>query len=104
MPKAIKPMTKMEIVKTLAANTGLSGTKITEVFDHLLALGEGEMRSKGVFNVPGFVRLKRVEQAARSERKGRSPKDGSEIIIPARGARKIVRAKPYAEMQDAVGR
>ncbi len=89
-------MTKTELVKKVAEkaeiNQNLSATVIEAVFESLSeSLGQGDN-----FNMIGFGSLKVVE---RNERRGRNPKTGEEITIPAQ---KTVRFSPGKKLKELV--
>ncbi len=83
-----KPMTKSEIVSTLADKTGLTKKDVNTVLGELTELAYKE--AKRGFTIPGIGKLVVVSQKAR---KGRNPATGEEIRIPAKKALKFRVAK-----------
>ena len=74
-------MTKADMIKALQEKAGLQTKAQTEtVFDSLLDLVAGVLKSEGTIALQGFGSFKVVERAAR---KGRNPRTGEEIMIPA---------------------
>ena len=88
--------TKKDIVKEIAARTGLTqvDTKrvVQQTFDAILdALvqeGRIELRNFGVFTVK-----------TRAERKARNPRTGAEVMV---AAKKVVTFKPGRKMEELI--
>lgn len=79
MAKARKPLTKAQIVTTLAEQTDLPKNKVKELLEKLAELSYKE--SKLGFTIPGIGKM--VLQKYK-KRKGRNPQTGEPLIIPAR--------------------
>ena len=90
-------MTKKEMAKAIAEETGLTQNQVQEVvrrvFDGitetLVREGRIELRNFGVFEV-----------RERKPRKARNPRTGQNVKVPAR---LVVSFKPGREMQQRVG-
>ncbi len=87
-------MTKDELVRSVSRevdmNQGLISKAIDSVFSNLKeSLGKGDS-----FRMVGFGSFRVVERA---ERRGRNPKTGEEIVIPAR---KTVRFAPGKDLKE----
>src|SRR5574337_706615 len=87
-----KPMSKNTMLKTLADNTGMSKKEVVGVIDELMALAYREA-PKG-FTFPGLGKLLLKD---RKKRKGRNPRTGESIIIPAKKVVKFRLAKAAKE-------
>ena len=88
MTNGKKPLTKAQIVSTLADSTGLSKKQINEV---LVAQSElAYKEAKSGYTIPGIGKLVVV---ARKARKGRNPATGEVIKIPAKKVLKFRVAK-----------
>src|SRR5438270_352753 len=89
-----KPATKSATYQKLAEATGLTRKQVTGFFDELTNLIKQELGKKGpgVFNLPGLIKIKRVEKKATPARPGRNPQTGEEIMIKAKPKRTVVRA------------
>jgi DNA-binding protein HU-beta len=85
---AAKPMTKAQIMTTLAEKTDLPKKKVVEVMDALRDLAYKEAK-KG-FTIPGIGKLVVVKRKART---GRNPQTGESIKIPAKTTLKFRVAK-----------
>ncbi|GAB4148220.1 MAG: HU family DNA-binding protein [Planctomycetaceae bacterium] len=101
---AAKPMTKTEILNTLAEKTGLSKKDVASVFDSLSELiGQNiGKRGPGVFNVPGLMKITVQRKPATKEREGINPFTGEPTIFKAKPARNVVKIRPLKGLKDMV--
>lgn len=83
-----KPLTKAQLITTLAESTGLSKKEIIAVMDAQMALAYTE--AKNGFTIPGIGKLVVVNRKARM---GRNPATGETISIPAKRVLKFRVAK-----------
>jgi nucleoid DNA-binding protein len=99
-----KPATKTATYADLAERTGLSKKDVAKFFDELGSLIKQELSKKGpgVFNIPGLIKIKRVEKPATKARKGRNPQTGEEITIKAKPKRTIVKALALKALKEMV--
>lgn len=74
-------MTKGDLINEIASKTGLSKTKAGEVIEALIST-VGETLSTG--EKVSLVGFGTWETSTRQARKGRNPKNGAEIEIPAK--------------------
>ena len=81
-------MTKAELVEALQEMTGVSKKKTAEILDSVFTNVQGAITRDGGFSYPGFGTFKVTERKAR---KGRNPKTGAPLDIPAS---KTVKFKP----------
>ena len=88
MAKANKPLTKAQLMSTLAEKTGIAKKDITNVMCTLVELAYKE--AKLGFTIPGLGKL--VVQK-RKARMGRNPQTGQPIKIPAKKVLKFRIAK-----------
>jgi len=93
---ANQKMTQTQLVKTLAASSGLANKAAKEFLEHLATLAVGEVKKNGLFVLPGIGRLVRVDRKART---GRNPATGESIKIPAK---KVVRFRVAKAAKDAI--
>lgn len=100
----VKPMTKSEITKQLAEETGIAKKDVVTLMESLDSLVRGQLSKKGpgVFTFPGLVKLRTIERPATPARQGRNPATGETIMIKAKPARKVVKASPLKALKDAV--
>ena len=99
-----KPATKSATYQKLADATGLTRKQVTALFDELVNLIKQELSKKGpgVFNVPGLLKIKRVEKKATPARQGINPRTGETITIKAKPKRTDVRVRALKALKDMV--
>ena len=83
-----KPLSKAQIIASLAESTGLSKKEIVGVLNAQMELAYGE--AKNGYTIPGIGKLVVV---ARKARMGRNPATGETIHIPAKKVLKFRVAK-----------
>ena len=83
-----KPLTKSQIIATLAENSGLTKKEIISVLNAQMELAYVE--AKNGYTLPGIGKLVVV---ARKARMGRNPATGETIHIPAKSVLKFRVAK-----------
>ena len=89
-------MNKMDLIAVVAEETDLSKAKATEVVDAVFGAIEKSLKQKDEVRLVGFGTF---VTAAREASKGRNPRTGEEIDIPASNA---VRFKPGKTLKDAI--
>lgn len=99
-----KPMTRAQIVSTIADDTGLTRKDVGAVFESLnktikKSLGRS---GPGVFNMNGLVKVTKVSKPATKERPGVNPFTGEAIMIKAKPARKVVKVTALKALKDMV--
>lgn len=87
-------MTKAQIVRELSEKTSLAKKDIENVLDMLASMAYKHVKSDGLFVLPGFGKLVKVNRAARM---GRNPATGASIQIPAKTVVKFRVAKAAKE-------
>jgi DNA-binding protein HU-beta len=88
-------MTKAEFVKTLKEKTGLSTLAQAEAaYENLFAIIKAGLKKGDAVSITGFGSFKVVKRKAR---KGRNPRTGQEIKIPASKAVKFMPGKALKE-------
>ncbi len=99
-----KAWTKTRILSHLAETSGLAATQVKSLFAELGVVAERHLKkgSVGVFTIPSLVRLRVTMRAKSKARQGRNPFTGEEITIPAKPARKALRARPVKAIKDKV--
>lgn len=90
-----KPLTKAQIIATLADNTGLSKKEIKNVMEAQQNLAYREAK-RGGYTIPGIGKLVVVNRKAR---KGRNPATGEAIMIPAK---KVLKFRVAKAAKDAI--
>jgi len=88
-------MTKAEIVKKLKEEAGLATLAQAEAaYEKLFAIIAGTLKNGEAIAISGFGSFKTVKRAAR---KGRNPRTGKDIQIPASTAVKFTPGKALKE-------
>lgn len=98
-----KPLSKSEILNALAENTGMSRKEVGTVIEALEELiKENVSGGPGVFNMPGLLKIYVHTRPASKERMGRNPATGEEMVIAARPAKKVVKARPLKKLKELI--
>jgi len=87
-------MTKEELVKSVSKRMEISQSQASKGIDAMFAVLKESLGKGDSYRMIGFGTFKVVE---RSERKGRNPRTGEEITIPAQ---KTVRFLPGKELKE----
>ena len=103
---ASKPMTKTEILNSLADGSGLSKKEIGTVFDELAALIRSNLSKKGPgsFNIPGLMKIVVIDKKATPAKKGvPNPfRPGELMDVAAKPARRTVKVRPLKGLKEMV--
>ncbi|QDU81615.1 DNA-binding protein HRL53 [Polystyrenella longa] len=99
-----KPMSKSEILTALAEGTELSKKEVSSVLDELTKLIGQSLSKKGsgVFNLPGLMKITRINKPATKARKGINPFTGEETTFKAKPARNVIKVRPLKGLKDMV--
>jgi len=87
-------MNRRELVEGIMRHAGISKANVARFYEGLVELARRELLRNGQFVLPGLGVL-RVRR--RSARRGRNPRTGESIHIPAR---KVVRFKAYGALDE----
>jgi len=100
---ADKPLSKSEILNSLAESTGLSRKDVQNVLDELETLiGKCLTEGAQIFNLPGLLKIYVHHKKATEEREGRNPATGEPIIIKAKPATKVVKVRPLKKLKEMI--
>ena len=101
---ASKPMSKSDVLNSLAQDTELSRKQVAGVLNALSALIARNVGKKGpgVFAVPGLMKITVQHKPATKPRKGINPFTGQEMMFKAKPARNVVRIRPLKSLKDMV--
>ncbi len=89
-------MNKAELIHSIAEETGMKKSDVEKVLNAFVATVKGTLADSQEVRILGFGTFKVAE---RSARKGRNPRTGEEMVIPAR---KVVKFRPGQALQAAV--
>ena len=100
------PLTKSQIVRTIAEDTGLSRRDVAAVLKSLgeLIRSHVKPRSCGLFRLPGMLRISVVRKPAAKARKGvPNPfRPGETMDVPAKPASRRVRIYALKGLRDMI--
>ena len=102
---AIKePMTKTQLLTSLAEETGLSKKECSLVLDELANTIHRHLKKRGAgtFTMPGLMKIKTQRKPAVKARKGINPFTGEETMFKAKPARNVVKVQPLKGLKDMV--
>ena len=93
-------MSKGGLAEAIAAATGHKKAEVSKVLEELTAIGTKEVKSKGIFTLPGLARIKtRVKPATKA---GKRVMFGKEVAVKAKPATTVVKAFPVAALKSAI--
>lgn len=76
--------------------------QVRRVLESVASLAEAEVKQGKPFVLPGVARIRIAFRKALPRRKGRNPATGEEIMLKARKAGQVVRARPVKALKDAL--
>jgi nucleoid DNA-binding protein len=99
---AAKPLTKSEILASIAETTELSRKQVASVFEALSDLIKKNVGKKGPgkFVVPGLMKIVVIQKPATKAHKGINPFTKQEQMFKAKPARKVVKVRPMKALKD----
>jgi nucleoid DNA-binding protein len=97
-----KPSTKSEILGHISDKTDLSRKQVSAVFDELAVLIKRDLKSSGLFNVVGLMKIKLVHKPAQPAKKGINPFTKEPMTFKAKPARSVVKVLPLKGLKDMV--
>ena len=100
-----KKQTRIEILRSIADNTGLPKVQVESVFSALTALLQAHMqkRGSGEFTVPVVgIKVRRVKKKATKPRTMVSPLTGQEALIPGKPLRMAIKLTALKPLKLAV--
>jgi len=95
-----KPSTKSEILSHLSDKTGLKRKEVAAVFDELANVIKRDLKSAGIFNVMGLMKIKVVRKPAQPARKGINPFTKEEVMFKAKPARNVIKVLALKSLKD----
>jgi len=95
-----KPSTKSEILGNISDKTGLTRKQVSAVFDELTVLIKRDLKSSGLFNVVGLMKIKLVHKPAVPAHKGINPFTKEPMTFKAKPARNVVKVLALKSLKD----
>jgi nucleoid DNA-binding protein len=101
---AAKPLTKSEIIASIAETTELSRKQVSSVFEALTGIIKSSVGKKGsgMFVMPGLMKVMVINKPAVKARKGINPFTKEEVMFKAKPARKVIKVRPLKALKDMV--
>ena len=101
-------MTKAELISALAVEMESSNNKSTKTtirafLKALEAVSCKSLKKDGAVTIPGLVKLLVLKVGSKPERKARNPATGKEMIVPAKGPGKKLKARFVRSLKVGVG-
>merc|ERR1711975_92863 len=95
--KTGRPMSKGGLAEAIASSCELKRKVANAAIDSLARIAAEEVKSKGVFTIPGLTRIKtRVKPATRA---GKKMIFGKEVMVKAKPAKTVVKAFAVAALK-----
>jgi nucleoid DNA-binding protein len=101
---AAKSITKSGLVQAVAEAVGEGTTKkqVAAILDALTAVAHAELKTSGLFTLPGFAKFRVIKKPATKARQGINPFTKQPQTFAAKPASKSVRARPIKAIKSAV--
>lgn len=102
--KSNGPMTKSQLVTTIAEKAGMTKKQVSEVFNHLATTAMTDLSKKGpgVFTIPGLAKMIVKVRPARAAKKGVNPFTGQQMTFKAKPATNVVKIRALKAVKDCV--
>jgi hypothetical protein len=99
-----KPRPKSEVLTEISNTTGLSRKEVASVFEAMGGLIKKDLKTRGMFTVPGLMKVKRIQKPAQPAKKNvPNPfKPGEFMDVAAKPARKVVKVLALKGLKDMV--
>jgi nucleoid DNA-binding protein len=101
---AKKPLTKTQIIASIAEDTGLTKKDVSAVFESMTKLIKKSLGRSGAgsFTLPGILKIEKKRVPARPARKNApNPfRPGETMDIPAKPAHNKVKVRPLKNLKD----
>lgn len=103
--KAPKPLTKNQILATLAEQTQLTKKQVVAVLEALEGTIAKNMKSggPGVFVIPNLVKITKREVPARAAGERKDPFTGAMKMFPAKPASERIAVRPLKRLKSVLG-
>ena len=104
MGKAVKPLTKSQIVSELAEKSGLSKKDVTAGLEAMSGLVSAAVSKKGPgqFTIPNLCKIVVKVKPATKKRQVRNPQTGEMKWADPKPASRVVRVRPLKALKDMV--
>ncbi len=99
-----KPLTKSQVLASLAECTGMSKKEVGTVCEAMTGEIKKALspRGPGVFVIPGLIKIEKKKVPARPARKGINPATGEPVDIPAKPATVKVKVRALKGLKSMI--
>lgn len=98
-----KPRSKSDTFATIASQTDLTRKQVQQVFETMATLMAADLKTVKIFQVPGLMKVVRVDKPATKERQVANPfKPGEMMTVKAKPARKTVKIRALKGLKALV--
>ena len=103
-----KPLTKTQIITTIAEETGLSKKEVTAMFESMTGLiakelNKGKKSDSKQFTIPGLCKIvTKYKPADKGGQKKINPFTGEEMITKPKPASQQIKIRPLKALKDMV--
>lgn len=87
-----KQLSKRDMIQQLVDSSGLDKKQVMAVVDGLRNIMVEQLRSSGVFVLPGTIKLRVMRKGPSKERISTNPATKAPMTIPAKPARQVLKA------------
>lgn len=101
---AKKAMSKSELLAALSEKSGLGKKEVSSVLDAVEGLLADTLSKKGtgIFQLPGLLKIHVATKPATPAKKGKNPRTGDIIDIPAKKERKVVKVRALKKLKEMI--
>lgn len=98
-----KPRSKSDTLATIAGQTDLTRKQVQSVFETMTTIMAADLKTVKMFQVPGLMKVVRVDKPATRERTVPNPfKPGEMMKVKAKPARKTVKIRALKGLKALV--
>lgn len=98
-----KPRSKSDTFATIAGQTDLTRKQVQSVFETMTNIMAADLKTVKIFQVPGLMKVVRVDKPATRERSVPNPfKPGEMMTVKAKPARKTVKIRALKGLKSLV--
>ena len=100
-----KALSKSNLIQAIVEAVGeeVSRKQVKSILESLMTVGHRELKTVGVFTLPGFAKFRVIRKPATKARQGINPFTKQPMTYTAKSASKAVRARPSKAIRDALG-
>lgn len=98
----VKPLTKTQLVATMAERTELTKVQVGNFFDKMFDLIKEQIATSGAGSItlPIGIKLEMKEKPAQDAREVTNPRTGEKVMRPPQPAKMVVKARVMKQLKD----